>query len=115
MGKPSRDKGAAGERALVRLLCEWLGESAASRNLDQVRDGGVRGDVAGDVSRHFAIECKSTRASRFPQWFEQAQAQAGDKIPVVAWKRTGSGKFQFYVLMDEQEFINYARETLNGG
>ena len=110
MSKRSRDKGARGERELVNLLKDHLGESAACRNLSQTRDGGC--DIGGDIADNFAIEVKSTHAPRFGQWFEQARAQAAaHQIPVVAWKPTGR-PWQFYVVLDEADFLEYVRESM---
>jgi hypothetical protein len=112
-GRASRNKGRAGEQALVRLLNDWMGEGTAKRNLDQVtRDGGATGDVAGEIAGYFAIECKSTKTLQ-TAFFKQAQDQAGDKIPVVAWKKTGTGKFQFFILMDETAFLEYAGDVMS--
>ena len=70
MGKRSRTKGAARERELIHLLYEHLGDIVQSaRNLNQCRDGGSGGDVAGIPG--WLVECKSGARYLFA-WCQQA-------------------------------------------
>lgn len=107
MGARSRRKGAAGERELIGLLRDQLGDRPElRRNLDQCRDGGADCRVAGH-----AIEVK--RAERFlSAWLDQAEAQAGDDIPVVAWRRNG-GRWRFLVVQTVGQFAEQVREHLS--
>lgn len=96
MGKTSRDKGAAGERELARLLLDELGVRLV-RRLDQSRSGGfdlepAPGEV-GEVADYLwrcSIEVKR-HAKASPgllwDWWDQAEAQAeGEQIPVLAYR-----------------------------
>jgi len=69
---------------LIRLLHEHLGDIVQpSRNLNQCRDGGVTGDVAGIPG--WAVECK--RGARYlSSWWQQAVEQAGDDLPALAYR-----------------------------
>lgn len=84
MGKRSRNKGAAGERELIRMLHEYLGDIVQpSRNLNQCRDGGTGADVAGIPG--WAVECK--RGARYlSSWWRQTIEQAGDDLPALAYR-----------------------------
>ena len=113
-GRVSRNKGRAGEQSLVRLINDWFGDGIARRNLDQVTtDGGAGGDVGGELQRFFSIECKASKQLQ-TAYFRQARDQAADhQIPVVAHKETGTGKFRFYVLLEEKDFLEYAGEVMS--
>lgn len=83
-----RRKGARGERELIALLREHLGEEL-TRNLDQVRDGGA--DLKGGMMLAcYAIECKRAAKAEVRSWWEQAFAQAYDiadgRTPVLAYR-----------------------------
>mgnify|MGYP003625782312 FL=1 len=87
----SRNKGAAFERVIVRLInefCEKRGlDETVKRNLDQYQSKGM----ADIYWRNFAIECKcyAGKGTTFAQekWWAQACESAGDKlIPVLIYK-----------------------------
>ena len=87
----SRNKGAAFERVIVRLIndfCENRGlDETVKRNLDQYQSKGM----ADIYWRNFAIECKcyAGKGTTFAQekWWAQACESAGDKlIPVLIYK-----------------------------
>jgi hypothetical protein len=87
----SRNKGAAFERVIVRLInefCEKRGlDETVKRNLDQYQSKGM----ADIYWRNFAIECKcyAGKGSTFAQekWWAQACESAGeDLIPVLIYK-----------------------------
>lgn len=87
----SRNKGAAFERVIVRLIndfCEHRGlDETVKRNLDQYQSKGM----ADIYWRNFAIECKcyAGKGTTFAQekWWTQACESAGDKlIPVLIYK-----------------------------
>lgn len=105
MGAASRRKGAAGERELIALLRERLGDlPELRRNLDQPRDGGADLRIAGH-----AIEVK--RAEQFrSSWIDQADAQAGGDVPVVAWRRNG-GRWRLLLVMDLDGFAAAVRRN----
>lgn len=103
----SRRKGATGERELIGLLRDRLADlPGLHRNLDQCRDGGCDIRLPG-----YAIEVK--RAERFlSAWIEQAERQAGDDVPVVAWRRNGS-RWRCLVVLDVDRFAEQIREGLS--
>ncbi len=87
----SRNKGAAFERTIVKLInnfCEKRGfDETVKRNLDQYQSKGM----ADIYWRNFAIECKcyAGKGSTFAQekWWAQACESAGeDLIPVLIYK-----------------------------
>lgn len=87
----SRNKGAAFERVIVRLIndfCKNRGlDETVKRNLDQYQSKGM----ADIYWRNFAIECKcyAGKGTTFAQekWWSQACESAGDKlIPVLIYK-----------------------------
>lgn len=88
MGAMQRRKGADGERELIALLREHLGEEL-TRNLDQARDGGA--DLKGGMLlAGYAIECKRAAKPEVRSWWQQAFAQAYDiadgRVPVLAYR-----------------------------
>lgn len=78
-----RRKGADGERELVRLLRDHLGVEPV-RNLNQSRDGGYDLFIMG--IQDIALEVKRAAAPRLASWWAQAVEQAGDHIPVLAYR-----------------------------
>lgn len=77
----SRRKGGSGEREVVKL--------AAAHGFTglRTRSGGgqVRGDVAGIPG--VALEVKRMERESVRAWFEQAEANCGDDMPVVAHRK----------------------------
>jgi len=106
MSAMSRRKGATGERELIGLLRDWLGDlPGLCRNLDQVRDGGCDIRLPG-----YAVEVN--RAERFlSRWLEQAETQSDGDVPVVAWRRNG-GRWRCLVVLDVDGFAETVRERL---
>ncbi|NBW12661.1 MAG: hypothetical protein EBR82_32020 [Caulobacteraceae bacterium] len=83
MGKMQRNKGARGERELFALLSDGLGLNI-TRNLVQTRSGGADTmDIPG-----FAIEVKRQEVLKMSEWWTQTLSQAGDKIPVLAYRQS---------------------------
>lgn len=80
MGAAQRRKGATAERELAALLSDELGISV-KRMLGQERDGGADLHI-GDLR----IQVKRCERESIPAWWRQAQADAGDFIPVLAWR-----------------------------
>lgn len=104
MGAMQRRKGADGERELIALLREHLGEEL-SRNLDQARDGGA--DLKGGMLlAGYVIECKRAAKAELRSWWQQAFSQAYDiadgRAPVLAY-RLDRQRWQF--VMSIAEFI----------
>lgn len=83
MSATQRRKGAAGERELARLLTEELGVDIW-RNLEQVRSGGA--DLLGLAC--WSIEVKRQERLALPTWWRQACAEAGEYLPVLAYRQS---------------------------
>lgn len=86
MGKASRDKGARGERAVAAIF------QAAGFDCARVPNSGglrLKGDLYGDVPAH--LEVKHAEAWRMAEWLEQARTEAGDRWPVLAFRRNATG------------------------
>lgn len=86
MGASSRNKGAAGERELIRAIEEWTG-IRLERNLSQAFGGGH--DLIG--LDHWAIECKRYREITYgdkAEFWRQAVEQANKvrKVPAVCFR-----------------------------
>jgi len=84
-GKSSRNKGAAGERELLKLLGEELGV-ILQRNLQQTRAGGA--DCI--ELKGFAIEVKRVERYNRLAWWRQAceQAEALGAEPILFYRRS---------------------------
>lgn len=111
-GRRSRNKGAAAEREVLRLLGDELGRVLA-RNLMQSRDGGADClQVAG-----WAIEVKRCERLSRPKWWAQAKAQAAERgaqplllyrrsrEPWAAWIHTRDGGYREGSLLDAANAI----------
>lgn len=111
-GKRSRNKGAAAEREVLKLLGDELG-IMLTRNLQQTREGGA--DCLG--VRGFAIEVKRCEALSRPAWWRQAceQAKRVGAEPMLLYRRnreqwracihTIDGKYREGTLQDAAEAI----------
>lgn len=83
-GRMSRNKGAAGERELAKILADELGIEV-QRKLGQARDGGDDIQVG-----KYRLEVKRREALRMDDWCEQIEAAAGPgEWPVVVYRRNG--------------------------
>jgi len=97
MSKSQRTKGASGERELCAILSDVLGQ-AVKRNLAQ-----TRGAEGGDITvGQFSIECKRRKGIAIYEWLDQAQRDAGDRIPIVAMRADGR---RWVVAMDLDVFL----------
>lgn len=85
MGASQRNKGAAAERELCRLLQDELGIEVR-RNVDQARAGGA--DCL--MVQGFAIECKRHEKLSRPSWWQQAckQGQKAGAEPLLFYRRS---------------------------
>jgi len=88
MGKASRDKGAAAEREVARIIRD-AGWPLARRTSDG-REQALRGDIAkGPAGVH--LEVKRFEKAHVWEWWEQAQGDlAVGYTPVVAFRRSRS-------------------------
>lgn len=112
MSAKSRNKGAAAEREVLRLLGEELG-LMLTRNLTQTREGGA--DCLG--VKGFALEVKRQESLSRPTWWRQAcdQAQRVGAEPMLLYRRnreawqafihTGDGKYREGTLQDAANAI----------
>lgn len=85
MGRPSRDKGVRGEQQVAAIF------RAAGFDCDRVPNSGglrLKGDLYGDVPAH--LEVKNAEAWRMAEWLEQARVEAGDRWPVLAFRRNAT-------------------------
>lgn len=84
-----RNKGAAFERQMAKMLLDELGISF-KRDLEQYRAGDHGDLIADDPAFPFVIECKryAEGTGLRPGWWAQAQAaaEAAKKIPAVIYK-----------------------------
>lgn len=83
-GRMSRNKGAAGERELAKILADELGVEV-KRKLGQARDGGDDIQIG-----KFHLEVKRREALRLDDWCEQVESAApAGEWPVVVYRRNG--------------------------
>jgi Holliday junction resolvase len=84
MGKSSRDKGARGEREVCAIFRE------AGYDVNRTPNSGglhIAGDVQGVSGYH--VEVKRQETLHLDQWSEQAEAECGEAIPLVIYRRSG--------------------------
>jgi Holliday junction resolvase len=105
-GRGKRNKGAAGERELAKLLTDELG-FVVKRNLGQARDG------ADDITiQHFRLEVKRQERLQIDAWSLQVEACAQPhEVPVVVYRRNGQ-PWRVCLLLDD--FIPMLRDQLEG-
>jgi Holliday junction resolvase len=105
-GRGKRNKGAAGERELAKLLTDELG-FVVKRNLGQARDG------ADDITiQHFRLEVKRQERLQIDAWSQQVEACAQpNEVPVVVYRRNGQ-PWRVCLLLDD--FIPMMRDQLEG-
>lgn len=106
MSKSQRTKGAGFEREVCALLSDQLG-TVVKRNLAQTRGGATEGS---DITiGKFSIECKRRARISFYEWLDQAQRDAGDKIPVVVARADGR---RAVAILDLEVLIPMMRDAL---
>lgn len=85
MSASQRRKGATAENELAGVIGELLGISL-KRQLGQERDGGA------DIRLGRAhIQVKRCETLALSAWWRQAVADAGDGLPVLAWRQSRKG------------------------
>lgn len=97
MGKTSRNKGKAGERAVASFLREYGYDTKRGA---QYHGGPDSPDVVGLPGIH--IEVKRTEAFRLWDALAQAKGDCGENIPVV-WHRKNS--CPWVVIMDARDWM----------
>lgn len=98
MGKHSRDKGARGEREFAELL---RGHGIEAERGRQHSGGSDSPDVRHALNGlHFEVK----RCERLQLWqaLEQAQADAGERVPVVAHR---SNRRSWVVVLSADDFL----------
>ena len=105
-GRGARNKGAAGEREVAKILTDNLG-FVVKRNLGQARDG------ADDITiEKFRIEVKRKEALAIDKWSAQVEACAkAGEVAVVVYRRSGQ-PWRVCLLLDD--FIPMMRDQLGG-
>ena len=92
----SRNKGAAGEREVARIIDDLLGVKV-ERNLDQWRAGGY--DLVGLAG--WAIEVKRAKKPLLNAWWAQTLEQARiNELKPVLWYRLDNQKWRVVVPMN---------------
>ena len=103
-GRMARNKGAAGERELSKILTDELGFEV-KRKLGQARDGGDDIQVG-----KYRIEVKRREALRLDDWCQQIEACCDPReVPVVAYRRNGQ---PWRVVLPLNWFVKAMREDL---
>lgn len=96
-GKASRDKGARGERTVIRMIRDELGITC-NRNYKQVAQA-QHGDIEQTVGG-FLLEIKNCVRLDLPKWWRQAciaaDAHPEKPLPCVAYN-AGRGRWRFIV------------------
>lgn len=105
-GKTSRSKGARGERE-VRDVLKALGVHARrDGRLDDDLDHGLEG---------YHLEVKRRERYEIDSWVEQAEEDAGDRVPVVVFRKS---RQPWRVIVDAEVFFrlvtNQQREARDG-
>lgn len=105
-GRGARNKGAAGEREVAKILTDNLG-FVVKRNLSQSRDG------ADDITiQHFRVEVKRQETLQIDKWSTQVEACAElGEVPVLIYRRSGQ-PWRVCLLLDN--FIPMMRDQLEG-
>ena len=105
-GRGARNKGAAGEREVAKILTDNLG-FVVKRNLSQSRDG------ADDITiQKFRVEVKRQETLAIDKWSTQVEACSNPgEVPVVIYRRSGQ-PWRVCLLLDD--FIPMLRDQLEG-
>jgi hypothetical protein len=109
-GRRSRNKGAAGERELAKILAA---HGFAARRTPNSGALAVKGDITGMNGEPcipgYHIECKRQETLRIPEWLRQAHADAGINIPLLIFRRndnrTGDPLARFHVTLPLADFL----------
>ena len=107
-GRMSRQKGQRGEREFAKIL-EGHGISAhRGRQYSGHPDApDVKHEYDGSI--HFEVK----RTERLCPWpfMRQAEEDAGDRMPVVAWRKNGEG---WLVFMRAEDYIPLMKAAMGG-
>lgn len=98
----SRSKGKSGELELAQYLRD-AGYPAAKRG-QQFKGGTESPDVVcPGLSEEFHFECKRVEAGNLYNWLAQAQRDAGEKVPLVAHRKS---RKEWVVILTLEDFLN---------
>lgn len=101
MGKiNSREKGVKGELELAEV---FRAHGVHARRGQQFAGGSDSPDVVTSLPG-IHVESKRVEAGNLYTWLDQAQRDAGDKIPVVAHRRS---RRQWVVILNLDDFLNF--------
>lgn len=93
-GRKSRQKGARGERE-VRDLLRAIGVEAR-------RDGRLDDDLSHGLNG-FHLEVKRREQYDLDRWLQQAEGDAGDRVPVVVFRKS---RQPWRVIVDAEVFFS---------
>lgn len=87
-GRASRSKGKVGERELANLL---TAKGFPAQRAQQFKGGQHSEDIWCPRLRELGlhIEAKRTEALRVQEWLAKAAAEAGDRDPLICWRKNG--------------------------
>jgi len=90
-----KSKGKRGEY-FIRDLLRGFGYKAERTPLSGGLDG-WKGDITSNFP--FFLEVKNTAKTTFPQWYDKANDQCGNKPPAIIWVHKGEG-YAFLLFSD---------------
>jgi Holliday junction resolvase len=96
----SREKGCRGEREFADFLRT---HGIEARRGQQFAGGGDSPDVRSNL-KGVHLEIKRVEAGNIYKWLEQAEGDAGDKIPIVAHRRNDQ---DWIIILRADDFLNY--------
>lgn len=105
MGKRSRDKGKAGERELARVL---TAEGFPATRGVQYQGSPDSPDVVVPCLPGIHFEAKRTERLRLYEALDRARSDAGDKLPVVAYRANHS---RWVAILDLTDLLAILRES----
>ncbi len=105
MGKLSRTKGAAFERATAQVYRK-LGYKDARRKLDQYQ---VSGGADLEMTGHWVVQCKCGKNIGWLNAIKEAEGAAKEwEVPVAHLKPDGKG---VYVVLAQRDFIELVNQA----
>ena len=104
MGKLSREKGKRGERELAALFRKY---GYAARRGQQFSGSSDSPDVVTDLD-WLHVECKRTEVLNLYKALEQAEADAGVKIPAVFHRKNSQ---PWVAILRAEDFLSLVRKA----
>jgi hypothetical protein len=116
LGRRSKQKGKAFEKAVAEAVAEWLG--LPIEDVTRARSGKDECDIG--LSREalekfpYWIECKNHKTLSIPSWLKQANEAVKrlntKQTPIIVFKQHGDGTM--YVCLDFFTFMKLSTESL---